>query len=203
MSRKMAFLVTLTVVLAAFFMHTFHTVAAETKATAIILPKPDTDGGKPLMQALALRKSERSFSEKELPLQDISNLLWATWGVNRPDGRRTAPTAKNEQQVAVFAVLKSGIWQYDGMGNTLIPALAGDFRAKFDGWPLTLLFAAPDADRSSGMHVGSLYQNAGLYCASAGLANVVKRTGADALDGILPLPEGYRVFVVQSIGYRK
>ena len=68
---------------------------------------------------------------------------------------------------------------------------------------MTLVYAVPEDDEAGGMHAGSLYQNAGLYCASAGLANVVRLTGADALDGILPLPEGYKVQVVQTIGYPK
>jgi hypothetical protein len=51
------------------------------------------------------------------------------------------------------------------------------------------------------MHLGSLYQNAGLYCASAGLANVVKANGKDALKGKLPLPKNYEVFIIHSIGY--
>ena len=199
MNRKNFVVVGIIAALVAFFIPQGTALAAQTGA--IVLPKPETDGGKPLMQALSLRKAERSFSDRELPLQELANLLWATWGVNRPDGRRTAPTARNKQEVAVYLVLKSGVWLYDGLKNTLEPALEGDFREKFGGWPVTLVFAAPEADRAAGMHLGSLYQNAGLYCASAGLSNVVKTTGADALNGLLSLPTGYKVFVVQSLGY--
>jgi hypothetical protein len=177
--------------------------AQAAEAGRIALPPPDKSGGRPLMEALALRATNRSISDKAVSDQDLSNLLWAVWGVNRPDGKRTMPTAKNSQDLAVYVARADGVWLYDGMKHDLTRALSGDFRAKLGGAPLTLLYAAPANSEFSGMHVGSLYQNAGLYCASAGLANVVKRSGADALDGTLKLPAGYRVFIVHLIGWPK
>ena len=175
---------------------------SEPRKTTITLPKPDTTGGKPLMEVLQLRKSARAFSDKPVSEHELSNLLWAAWGVNRPEtGRHTAPTSQNEQNIQVYAAMESGVWLYDPAAHGLNLALAEDTRAKFGGSPITLLFAAEDGHYASGMHVGSVYQNAGLYCASAGLANVVKRTGANALDGVLKLPAGYRVFIIQSVGW--
>lgn len=171
------------------------------RLSVIALPKPQTTGGKPLMEALAARSAARRFAAEPLPLQTLSNLLWATWGVNRADGRRTAPTASNKQAIRVYAALESGVWLYDGARNELALAMEGDTRATFGGAPVTLLFAVPADDAFGGMHAGALYQNAGLFCASEGLANVVKRTGADALDGKLPLPKGYTIVIIQSIGY--
>ena len=165
----------------------------------IVLPAPDKEGGKPLMQALALRKSTREFGGAALSQQDLSNLLWATWGTNRPDGRRTAPTARNTQKVEVYAAMGSGVWRYDGEEHALIKELARDTRKGFGGAPLTLVYAAEDNSYGA-MHLGSLYQNAGLYCASAGLNNVVKATGADILQKELKLPSGYKIMIVQSIG---
>jgi len=165
------------------------------------LPSPITEGGMPLMAALAQRQSARNFSDKAISEQTLSDLLWATWGVNRADGRHTAPTANNKQQIIVFAALDSGVWFYEPSDNTLVKVLPDDTRALCGGAPLTLIYAAPADGEFSGVHVGSLYQNAGLYCASAGLVNVVKGTGRDALDGKLTLPEGYKVFMVQSIGW--
>ena len=127
-------------------------------------------------------------------------LLWATWGVNRPDGRRTAPMAKNEQNVAVYVVLADGVWRYEGKSHELVKELGIDARSRFGSAPVTLVYAAEEGP-FAGMHVGSLYQNAGLYCASAGLANVVKATGASALDGELKLPAGYKVLIVQPVGF--
>jgi len=166
------------------------------------LPKPDTVGGKPLMQAMAERKSTRAFSDRPVPEQELSNLLWATWGVNRPDqGLHTAPTARNSQALAVYVVLDSGVWLYEPKEHALLRALDKDVRSKFGNPPLVLLYAAPKDDRFAGMHVGSLYQNAGLYCASAGLGSVVKATGTDALDKELTLPEGYTIHIVQPVGW--
>lgn len=175
--------------------------AAESSARRITLPAPQTTGGMPLMEALAARKTERRFSDKPVSEQTLSDLLWATWGVNRPDGKRTAPTAKNRREVNVYAALESGVWLYDATENALVLAAEGDFRKKLGGSPLTLLFAVPEQDPYGDMHAGSLYQNAGLYCASAGLGNVVKGTGKDALNDVLPLPAGYKVVIIQSIGW--
>jgi len=169
-------------------------------ADVMALPKPDTQGGLPLMQALSLRKSGREFSNRAIPEQVLSDLLWACCGVNRADGHRTLPLSQNKQLIEVYVTLESGVYRYDAPKHQLIRELAGDMRSKY-GAPLTLIFAADSEYYASGMHVGSLYQNAGLYCASAGLANVVKRNGVDALNGVLTLPTGYKVFIVQSIGY--
>lgn len=166
------------------------------------LPKAQTDGGRPLMEALAQRKSTRAFSDRPLTEQELSNLLWATWGVNRPNGMRTAPSARNRQDAVVYAVLEDGVWEYDASAQALKQALPGDQRDKFGGAPLTLLYAAP-GDEFSTMLLGALYQNAGLYCASAGLGDVVKAGGRDALAGKLPLPPGYKVLIVQSVGWPK
>ena len=165
------------------------------------LPKPAAEGGMPLMEALAQRQSNRNFSDKPISEQTLSDLLWATWGINRSDGKHTAPTAKNTQEVVVFAALENGVWLYEPSGNTLTKALPDDTRATFGGAPLSLIYAAPSNSDVSGLHVGSLYQNAGLFCASAGLANVVKSTGRDALNGKLVLPKDYKVFIIHSIGW--
>ena len=66
----------------------------------IILPEPEREGGKTLLETLSLRQTNRDISPREIPLQVLSNLLWAAWGVNRPeDGKRTAPSAKNKQEM--------------------------------------------------------------------------------------------------------
>ncbi|SDF82902.1 nitroreductase family protein [Desulfovibrio legallii] len=174
--------------------------AADGAAPRLELPAPDKSGGLPLMQALAQRRStKRGFSGAPLPPQQLSDLLWATWGVNRADGRRTAPSAMNRQEVEVFVALPDGVWRYDP-AHILVRVLEGDKRGAMGGGSLTLLYAAPAASQWSGMHVGSLYQNAGLYCASVGLGSYVHASGLHALDGQLPLPEGWRVLIVQTVG---
>ena len=172
-------------------------------AKSITLPAPDKEGGMPLMQALSERKGNRSISDKPVSEKIMGDLLWATWGVNRPDGRRTAPTAMNKQQVEVIVVLESGIWRYDGVNHQLLPVASGDLRAKVGGAPITLLYAAPD-EKWSGIHVGSLHQNAGLYCASQKLACIVRAAGTTAFTpDELKLPQGYIVHITQSVGWPK
>ncbi|MDR1659011.1 MAG: nitroreductase family protein [Desulfovibrio sp.] len=178
-------------------------VPAVVPAKVIALPKPVMSGGMPLMEALSKRKSTREVSGRPVSEQDLSNLLWAAWGVNRPDGKRTVPTSRNRQEAALFAVLESGVWRYDAAGNTLVQFAPVDARSRFGGAPLTLVYAARAGDDAGGMHVGSMYQNVGLYCASVGLRNVVKSTGRDALDSVLKLPADYKTYVVHSIGWPK
>jgi len=177
--------------------------AAAQAAQIMQLPAPAREGGMPLMQALAERKSTKSFSDQAVSEQDLSNLLWAAWGVNRPDGRRTAPTGRNSQAVEVYVVLESGVWRYDGPKHQLEQVLPGDLRAKVGNAPVTLLFAAPADDPWGGEHVGSIYQNAGLYCASAKLACVVRISGANGLKDDLTLPAGYRVRMAMAAGRQK
>lgn len=177
--------------------------ASAGNAARLSLPAPDKSGGMPIMQAFAARRStKQGYSGAPLPEQELSNLLWATWGANRADGRRTAPTAMNSQDVILYVVLESGVWRYDAAGHALIRELTGDYRSKAGGGSLVLLYAAPRG-RWSDMHVGSLYQNAGLYCAAAGLGNYVHAFGASALDGVLPLPDGCRVLIAQTVGLLK
>lgn len=175
--------------------------AAQASTMRKSLPKADMAGGKPLMQTLALRKSTRSFSSAPVSEQDLANILWAAWGVNRPNGMRTAPSARNRQNAEVYAVLEDGVWRYDAAAHELVQVLQGDQRGKFGGAPLTLLYSVEAKDEFAAMLAGSIYQNAGLYCASAGLANVVKATGRDALEGKFALPGGYKVVIIQSIGW--
>ena len=178
------------------------TQAAE-KTVRMELPAPNKNGGMPLMQALNERHSTKmNYSGAPLLPQQLSDLLWATWGVNREDGRRTAPTAMNRQDVRVYVALESGVWLYEA-GNALIKVLDGDWRGQMGGGSLTLLYAIPQANEWGGAHVGSLYQNAGLYCAAAGLGNFVHVSGLHALDGKLPLPEGWKVFIIQTVGLLK
>ena len=178
------------------------TQAAEA-ATRMELPAPNKTGGMPLMQALNARRSTKTnYSGAALSPQQLSDLLWATWGVNREDGRRTAPTAMNRQDVRVYVALENGVWQYDA-GHALIKVLDGDWRGQMGGGSLTLLYAIPQANEWGGAHVGSLYQNAALYCASAGLGNFVHVSGLHALDGKLPLPEGWKVYIIQTVGLLK
>jgi|GEM_PF-23858 len=98
----------------------------------IKLNSPDKDKGFSIMKSLSLRQSTKDtgkWSEKELSLQDLSNLLWAGNGVNREDGKRTAASAMNSQDVDIFLFMKDGIYLYDAANNALKQVVSGDHRS--------------------------------------------------------------------------
>ena len=195
--------------------------AVAQEPSSIKLPAPNTVGGKPLMQALKDRQSAREFGPERLSPQVLSNLLWAAWGINRPDGHRTAPSASNKQEVAVYVTLPEGAYLYDAKANTLAPVAAGDLRAATGTQPfpataaLNLVYVADlsKAGRSAtdpqqmlnvGADVGLIAENAYLFCASEGLATVV-RASVDkaALAKLLKLRDTQLVVLAQSVGYPK
>ncbi|MFC1512159.1 SagB/ThcOx family dehydrogenase [Candidatus Latescibacterota bacterium] len=192
-------------------------VAISQDLKLITLPEPQTDIGMPLMQALQLRKSIREYSTKELPPQELSNLLWAGWGINRPDGHRTAPSTSNMQEIDVFVVLEEGAYRYNPQENTLEPIVSGDIRAATGrGFaataPLTLVFVADftkmrgdDRNRkitTSSVDTGFISQNVYLYCASQGLATVVRGSvNRDECAKALNLGPDQYVTYAQSVGY--
>jgi SagB-type dehydrogenase family enzyme len=186
---------------------------------AIKLPPPETAGGMPLMQALKARHSTREFAGKPLPSQVLSNLLWAASGVNRPhSGQRTAPSAHDWREVDVYVTTADGAYRYDPPTHTLIKVAAGDIRhltgvQDFVATaPLNLVYVA-DLDRMSGAgaedkafysaaDAGFIAQNVYLYCASAGLAVVVRGlVDRDALGAALGLGKHQRIILAQSVGY--
>ncbi|MFP4446550.1 MAG: nitroreductase family protein, partial [Desulfosudaceae bacterium] len=88
----------------------------------VALPEPQMDTGRPLMRVLQERHSTRSFSDRMLPEQKLSNLLWAAFGVNRPDsGKRTAPSARNWQEIDIYVATADGLYLYDAGGHELQP----------------------------------------------------------------------------------
>jgi len=185
----------------------------------IRLPAPQTEGGKPLMQALKERKSLREFSAKELPLQMLSDMLWAACGINRPEtGGRTAPTAKNMQEIDVYVVKAEGVYLYDAKANILAPILAGDIRAItgkqsfVKDAPVNLVFVAnlskmggmdaASMDLYSATDTGYISENVYLFCASEGLATVVRGwVDKPALEKAMKLGRGQKVILAQTVGY--
>jgi SagB-type dehydrogenase family enzyme len=187
----------------------------------IDLPKPDTSGGKPLMQVLKDRASAREFRAEKLPLQVLSNLLWAAWGINRPDsGRRTAPSANNWQEIDIYAAMADGLYLYDAKNHRLQPILADDIRAMTGSQPyvgeapVNLVFVA-DFSRMlrsteenkvfySAANTGFISQNVYLYCTSEGLATVVRGTvDRAALAKLMKLRPEQKITLAQSVGFPK
>ncbi|MGB7495165.1 MAG: SagB/ThcOx family dehydrogenase [Candidatus Acidiferrum sp.] len=184
------------------------------------LPSPQTHGGRPLMQALSERKSTREFSSAALSAQTLSNLLWAAFGINRPDGRRTAPSAMNWQEVIIYVATHEGVYVYDAKANALNPVLAGDFRANtgtqsfvadaavnlvyVSDFSKTSDGGSSESEMYSAADVGFIAQNVYLYCASEGLATVVRGTiDKAALAKILKLQAKQKIVLAQSVGYPK
>jgi len=195
------------------------TPAAEGEPAAVPLPPPQTDGGMPLMQALALRATSRAFAPDPIPAQTLSNLLWAAWGVNRPaEGKRTAPSARNRQEIELLLVRADGAFLYDAPANRLLPIASGDHRALTGlqsfakDAPLTLLLVAdisripgagndPEAMQMVWADAGFISQNIYLFCASEGLATGVRASvDRQALAKALGLKGNLRVLLAQSVG---
>jgi nitroreductase len=192
--------------------------AADSKT--VVLPAPRTEGGKPLMQALKERHSTREFAAAALPPAVLSNLLWAADGISRPDGRRTAPTASNRQEVDVYVVLPEGAYLYVPRADQLQPVAEGDLRALagtqdfVKDAPLNLVYVADFAkmggnseqDKAvySATGVGFVSQNVYLFCASEGLATVVRASvDRPALAKALRLRPEQHIVLAQTVGYPK
>ncbi len=193
-------------------------LAQETSGT-ISLPPPDTTGGRPLMQVLKDRHSSRSFSTKELPTTTLSNLLWAAFGINRPEsGHRTAPSAMNWQEIEIYVAMKSGLYRYDAGKHALILVMNEDVRSltgtqEFVGKaPVNLVYVADlskarrgtDESRAlfSAADVGFISENVYLYCASEGLATVVRGSVDKAgLGKKLSLGPNRTIILAQTVGY--
>jgi SagB-type dehydrogenase family enzyme len=196
-------------------------VVARAAAPAVIeLPAAEKTGGMPLMDALAKRATARAFDAQELPLRHLSNALWAAFGVNRPDGKRTAPSARNWQETDIYVLLRRGTFIYDAKAHRLNPVSADDIRALGATQafareaPVTLVFVAdlaktsdpkaPTSESMAAMDTGFISQNVYLYCASTGLATGVRAmVDREALANRLGLRESQRITAAQSIGYSK
>jgi SagB-type dehydrogenase family enzyme len=194
--------------------------AAET-LQPVKLPKPRLNGGKTLMQALAERKTSRDFSNKELPAQVLSDLLWAADGVNRPEsGKRTAPSAVNWQEIAIYVATSGGTYLYNAARHELDPVLPQDIRASagmqpfLKTAPVCLIYVADYAkmgnaqaaqkDFYSATDTGFISQNVYLFCASEGLATVVLgMVDKPALAAVLKLRPDQKVILSQPVGYPK
>ncbi len=194
--------------------------ATGNSATTIALPAVDPRGGMPLMEALAARRSAREFAPEALPLPLLSGLLWAAFGINRPDGGRTAPTALNAQEVDVYVALPSGAYRYEAATHALLLVAATDVRRVtgyqdfVDEAPLDLVYVAdhtrqrlvPVGQRGSyaSAAAGAIAQNVYLYAAAHGLATVIRAwIDREAIAEALGLTHDQQVLLSQTVGYPK
>jgi SagB-type dehydrogenase family enzyme len=188
-------------------------------AQLIKLLSPQVSGGKPLMEALKDRKTSRSFDSRDLPLQVLSDLLWAADGINRQESaHRTAPSAMNMQEIDIYVAKKDGLYLYDAQSNTLAPVVPGDLRVLtgkqefVKDAPVNLIYVADFSrmDKAQGddkvfysaTDTGFISQNVYLFCASTGLATVVRGwVDKPALAQAMKLRPGQKIILAQTVGY--
>lgn len=197
--------------------------AAAPELEPVTLPKPQTDGGRPLMQTLRERKTTRDIAPDKLPFETLSNLLWAAFGINRTEGPmgrpgRTAPSAMNLQEIELYVLTAEGVYRYEAVPHRLSPVLAGDLRAQAGRRPgvaqapVTLVYVtdlskfAKVQDRElqigfTSADVGFIGQNVYLFCASEGLAAWFHTPDREALGKALRLGAEQRVLYAQTVGY--
>ena len=194
-------------------------LASAQEPAALELPPPQRQGGKPLMEALLLRRSIREYAARPLPRQTLSDLLWAAFGVNRPaTGGRTVPYWRHVMVIVVYVTTADGVWLCEPAAHKLLPRLGADIRAQtgtqdFVGKaPLDLVYVAhgermgdiPPAGRRlyASVDTGFIGQNVYLFCASEGLATVF-RAAIDygRLERTLQLGAGQFVTFAQTVGY--
>ena len=197
--------------------------AAQTPPIALL--KPQTKSARSLLEALSLRKTNREIGEEKLSPQMLSNLLWAAFGVNRPEsGGRTAPSAMGVKEMDIYVFLSDAVYLYDAPGHTLKPVLTGDHRSKtgtqanIGRAPVSLLYVANlekyggggrgmrvDAATQlawSNAHAGFIGQNVYLYAASEGLASWFRAfVDAPAIATLLSLKATQKVMYSQGVGY--
>lgn len=185
----------------------------------IKLPAPVMTGGKPLMQALQDRHSTREYSPKVLSQQMLSNLLWAAAGVNRSEsGKRTAPSARDWREIEIYVALSEGVYRFDANDHVLLLVRKDDLRASTGMQdfvaqaPVNLVYVA-NLNRMEGASpeqknlyaaadTGFIAQNVYLFCASEGLATVVRGTvDRGALAPKLGLNEYQQIILAQTVGY--
>jgi SagB-type dehydrogenase family enzyme len=200
------------------FVYSDLTAAQELKP--LMLPKPQLEGGRPLMQVLKDRKSTREFGPQKLSEQVLSNLLWAASGVNRSDGKRTAPSARNWQEIDIYVATSEGLYLYDAKAHQLSLLQKEDIRAMTGTQPyvkeapVNLIYVADysrtgkASDEERGIFcpadAGFIGQNVYLFCASEGLATVVRGLiDRSNLSKILKLRAEQKIILAQSVGYPK
>ena len=190
-------------------------------SAAIKLNPPDTTRGLPFMKTLAVKASVREWSAKDLSLQDLSDLMWAANGLNRPgENKTTASSAMNAHDVDIFAFMKNGVYRYDFKLHELQPVLAGDYRGEIVDRPaptdppvLIVLISDPDrfpvgTDETryewGALDAGIISQNISLFCASTGLKTVPRAMmKKDRIRELLKLKENQHIFLNHPVGYKE
>ncbi len=198
-----------------------HFLTAQFESDINLLP-PDTSRGLPVMKALALRASTNDYNTAELSDRDLSDLLWAANGINRPEnGKRTAPSALNSQDIDIYAVMSSGIYLYNPKEHSLQFLYGGDYRSmvasqqeNFAHAPVFLLLVSDISRFARGSEeqkmtwaaedAGIVSQNISLYCAGVNLATRPRASmDREKLQEILQLNGSRHLMLNHPVGYKK
>ena len=184
----------------------------------ITLPDVQKTGGMSLMEALQNRQSQRSYSSKDLTLQQMSNLLWAAYGINRPNGYRTAPSARTYHQFDIYIIKPEGWYLYEPLQHAMLKMGDEDLRAHagtqpfVQDAPVNLIFVV-DYDRMTDANddfkkfytatdVGYISQNVYLWCASEGMATIVRgQIDKEKAKEVLKLRPNQHVILAQTVGH--
>lgn len=190
--------------------------AQELKSVKLL--NPDKERGLPFMEALSIKASVREWSTEQLSLHDLSDLLWAADGINRPaEGKRTASSAMNAQDIDIYTFTEDGIYLYDAQQNILNQIVIGDYRSlagKTDA-PVNLVLISDISRFRAGndslklgwanMDAGIVSQNISLFCAATGLKTRPRASfpGADKIRELLKLTGTQYILLNHPVGYLK
>lgn len=190
------------------------TMMAEDK----MLPAPDMTAGTTVMKAMANRRSIRKYTERKLTEQELSNLLWAAMGKNREDGRRTAPTCRNFQEIRLFVFDAEGVSEYHPATHSLTPCVVGDYRYLLAAGqdfvktaPICLVMIADmskfgnvdeRAKMMASVDAGIVSQNISVACAGLGFATVPRAMmqAADIVK-LLNLSDSHIAIMNNPVGF--
>ncbi len=187
----------------------------------IKLVTPSKDRGSSIMKALADRRSTRDFSDRKLSAQDLSDVIWAANGINRPaDGKKTAPSAMNKQDIDIFVIMEKGAYLYEAKTHSLKPVVAGDYRPLIgdsqpyiNKVPVCLLMVSDLARFDMKMDIeikkqwaafdaGIISQNISLFCSGCGFVTVPRAfMKKDELKKVLNLSNTQEPMLNNPVGY--
>ena len=181
----------------------------------IALPKPVAVAAT-LTKALEDRRSIRAYAEDMISVQDLSNLLWSANGINRENGKRTAPSARNLQSVTIHVAFEQGAYLYDFKAHQLTKVTDADVRSVKEA-PIELIFSSNLAVKEDtpenreftalmrGIDSGAASENAALYCAAAGLATVIRMYHQPEPEkaAALKLTENDHMLFNMAVGFEK
>lgn len=200
-------------------------LAMSAQAQNISLPAPDMKAKSAnVIETLSTRHSTREFASTELTNQQLSTLCWAACGLSRDDNHRTAPTARNKQEIRLFVFTAKGVYEYDAKANQLVEKVKGDKRALIAGTkafkqdfvldaPVSLLmvidfdkFGSSDekAMQMGCVDAGIVCENINLYCQAVGLVTVPRAThDTEGLRKLLGLTDKQLPIMNNPVGYPK